>query len=283
MKTSLSLIILTYNEALNLEKCLRSTEGLVSEIIIVDSGSTDDTKEIAEKFGARFFVHEFKNQAEQFNWALEFIDPCGEWIMRLDADEELLPELKKEIEEKLPITPETVGGFYLNRRNYFLGKWIRHGGYYPTWFLRVFRKGWAKSEVREMDEHLVLLRGTSERFKNDFIDNNLKGLTDWKKKHRNYAEREARSYYREKIEEKSELTMEQAGRKRWVKKNIYYRLPPFLRVFFYFLYRYFFLLGFLDGWRGTQFHILQGVWYRGLIDKNIVFFKDKKRVFEEKA
>jgi glycosyltransferase involved in cell wall biosynthesis len=232
----------------------------------VDSGSTDGTKKIAEEFGAKFMVHEFKNQADQFNWALEHANPAGGWILRLDADEELLPELEKEIEEKLPKAEEAVGGFYLNRRNYFMGAWIKHGGYYPIWILRLFRKGAAKSEEREMDEHLVLLKGRAEKLENDFIDNNLNGLEAWKAKHRKYAMREARAYL---AHEDGREVGGQAGEKRKLKLNVYYRVPPFLRVILYFLYRYFPLLGFLDGWRGTQFHFLQGFWYRWLIDLNI--------------
>ncbi|TSC59866.1 MAG: glycosyl transferase family protein [Parcubacteria group bacterium LiPW_15] len=267
MKPSISLIILTYNEEANLPKCLKSVEGLAAEIVIVDSGSTDKTKEIAEKFGAKFIVHEFKNQADQFNWALANIELKGDWILRLDADEELLPELKEEIRAKLPDVSEDVCGLYLNRRNYFKGAWIKHGGYYPIWILRLFRKGAAKSEEREMDEHLVLLRGRAEKLANDFIDNNLKGLEEWKAKHRKYAMREARAYL---AHEDGKEVGGQAGAKRKMKLAVYYRVPPFLRVILYFLYRYFILLGFLDGWRGTQFHLLQGFWYRWLIDFNIV-------------
>lgn len=282
MKPNVTLIILTYNEEVNLPKCLKSVTGLASEIIIVDSGSTDGTKKIAEDFGVKFVVHEFKNQADQFNWAIDNLELRGDWILRLDADEELLPELKEEIMEKLPgVSPET-NGFYLNRRNYFKSVWIKYGGYYPIWILRLFRRGTARSEEREMDEHLVLLRGKAEKFKNDFIDNNLKGLSDWKEKHKKYAMREARAYLahedgkqvggqalRLSSGQALRPSSGQAGEKRWLKMNVYYRVPPFLRVILYFLYRYFFLLGFLDGWRGTQFHFLQGFWYRWLIDKNI--------------
>lgn len=272
MSLKISLIVLTYNEDVNLEKCLKSVEGLVSEIIIVDSGSTDKTKEIAEKYGAKFIFHKFINQAESFNWTLDNVEIGGEWVLRLDADEELLLELKTEIVEKLPNVSAEVSGFYLNRRNYFKGKWVRHGGYYPIWILRLFRKGMARSEEREMDEHLVLSGGKAEKFKNDFIDNNLKGLEEWKEKHRKYALREAKSFL---AQQNGEDVSGQAGAKRKLKLQIYYRVPPFLRVILYFLYRYFILLGFLDGWSGTQFHLLQGFWYRWIIDRNIVRLKNK--------
>lgn len=266
---NISLIVLTKNEELNLRKCLKSVEGLVSEIIIVDSKSADKTVEIGEEFGAKIFDHEFKNQAEQFNWALEQTHPAGDWIMRLDADEELLPELKSEISGKLSGAAEDIGGFYAKRRNMFMGRWIKYGGYYPTWLLRIFRNGWGKSEEREMDEHIILLRGKAEKLENDFMDNNLKGLGFWKEKHRGYAVREARTY----LTEAKESVGGEPGRKRDLKMNVYYKFPPFLRVVFYFLYRYIFLLGFLDGWRGTKFHLLQGFWYRWLVDVKILEIK----------
>ena len=275
MRVSITAIVLTYNEEANLRKCLESVRGLVSEIIVVDSGSTDRTKNIAEEFGAKFVVHEFKNQADQFNWALAHTEPKGEWILRLDADEELLPELRDEIAQTLPGAPADVSGFYLNRRNYFRGVWIKHGGYYPIWLLRLVRRGAAKSEVREMDEHLILLRGRTEKMRHDFIDNNLKGLEAWKEKHRQYALREACAYF---AHEDGKDVGGQAGEKRKLKLAVYYRFPPFLRVALYFLYRYFILLGFLDGWYGTQFHFLQGFWYRWLIDAELCKAKKRARI-----
>lgn len=262
MRPKITLIILTYNEEANLGRCLKSAGDLASEIIIVDSGSTDGTEKIAEEFGARFVFHEFKNQAEQFNWALGNTDPKGDWIMRLDADEYLTPELAEELKEKLSSAPEGVGGFLMKRRVYFLGSWIKHGGYYPSWFLRVLRRGQGKSELREMDEHLILTKGSEGRLDNDFADDNRNGLLRWMAKHRNYALREARSYW---AEVSSGLTP--GGRS--PKLAAYYRLPIFLRPLLYFFYRYFLQLGFLDGFGGLAFHFLQGFWYRWLIDKNI--------------
>ncbi len=271
MKPKISLIVLTYNEEANLPKCLKSVEGLVSEIIVVDSGSIDKTLEIAKKFDAKTFHHEFKNQADLFNWALAHTDPSGDWTMRLDADEELLPELVAEIEEKLPTLPAEINGVVLRRRVYFMGRWIRHGGYYPTDLLRIFRKGKGMSEEREMDEHLILKEGKEITLENDFIDNNLKGFKFWKEKHRAYAAREAKTLIAGEKNE-SGLGLE-AGRKRWLKMNVYYRAPAFLRVLAYFIYRYFFLLGFLDGWAGAKFHFYQGFWYRWIVDVNICRLK----------
>lgn len=261
MTQTISAIILTFNEEKNLEQCLKSIANFVSEIIIVDCGSTDKTLEIAEKYNAKIFTHPFVNQAEQFNWTLDNLEIKGDWILKLDSDEYLTNELKEEIKSLLTtnyqlLTPDT-NGFYIKRRVHFLGKWIKHGGYYPISFLRLWRKGKARSENRKMDEHIVLLEGKSEMLKNDFVDNNKNGLKAWLEKHKKYAVREA-----------EDVVAGNFGATK--KRNLYYKLPPFLRVFIYFFYRYFFRLGFLDGWTGTRFHFLHGFWYRWIVDKKIL-------------
>ena len=147
----LSVLVLTKNEEKNLGTCLKSVEGLADEVIIVDSFSTDTTKDIAKMYGARFYEHAFENQADQVNWALGNLDIKGDWILRLDADEYLTPELSKEIRETLQNTSEEITGYEMKRRVYFLGKWVRHGGYYPTWHLRLWQKGRGVDEEREVD------------------------------------------------------------------------------------------------------------------------------------
>lgn len=273
----ISLIVLTKDEEQNLKKCLQSVEGLVSEIIIIDSGSTDGTEPIAREFGARFITHEFKNQADQFNWALAHAEPKGEWIMRLDADEELIPELKEEIANKLSGLPAEVNGVILRRRLYFLGRFIRHGGYYPTELLRIFRRGKGVSEEREMDEHLILLEGRSVKFENDFADDNRKDLGFWIAKHNGYAAREARAIIGGSAGEvQAAFGGSQAEQKRWLKENVYQNFPLFIRPFFYYIYRYLFRLGFLDGKEGLVFHFLQAFWYRFLVDARLFEMRRKR-------
>lgn len=279
-KVPISVIILTYNEELNFEHCLKSVAGWAGEIIIIDSFSTDKTLEIAKKYGAQVHQHEFKNQADQFNWALDSVEIKNNWILRLDADERLTEELKKEIAEKLPNIPKEVAGFYIKRRVYFMGRWIKYGGYYPTWILRLFRKGEARSEEREMDEHIVLLDGKAEKLKNDFIDENHQNLEQWTAKHNRYSGREASERLKREVNPHTKnLVGGQAGRKRWIKQNIYIKLPLFCRAFAYFIYRYIFRLGFLDGREGLIFHFLQGCWHQFLIDAKIyeqIYEKNKK-------
>ncbi len=274
MKLPISVIILTFNEEINLARCLNSVDKWADEIIIVDSYSIDKTLEIAKKYGAKVVQHKFENQAQQFNWALDNVDIKNDWIFRLDADEWLTEELKEEITEVLQHKSAAINGFYIKRRVYFMGRWIRHGGYYPTWILRFFRKGKARSEEREMDEHIVLLEGRTGKLKYDFIDDNQKDLEWWTNKHNNFSTREVEAVLRERD---AKYLKGQAGQKRWIKERVYLKLPMFCRAFFYFIYRYFIRLGFLDGKEGLIFHFLQGFWYRFLIDAKLYEVKKENK------
>ena len=269
----LSVIILTYNEAANLPTCLASLQSINAEIFIIDSGSSDNTIEIAKQTGCQVFSHPFENQAKQLNWGLENLPISTPWIMRLDADERLTPELVDELKNTLSQTPQEITGYQVKRRVFFMGRWIRHGGYYPTWLLRVWRTGLGTCEQRWMDEHIILSQGATADLKYDIIDENQKGLTFWTDKHNRYADREVKDLLGVMIDEQDDLLntnqLSQASQRRWVKKNFYGRSPLFLRAFLYFLMRYFIGLGFLDGIQGLIFHFLQGFWYRFLVDAKI--------------
>lgn len=158
-----------------------------------------------------------------------------------------------------------------------MGKWIKHGDYYPTWILRLFRKGKGRSEERKMDEHIILLEGRAKKLANDFIDDNKKNLEFWIDKHNKFSSREVEEITKQLTTNDQQLTTKLSGQtaqKRWLKENFYYRLPLFCRAFLYFIYRYFFRLGFLDGKEGLIFHFLQGFWYRFLVDAK--FYEIKK-------
>jgi len=273
----LSIIILTYNESSNLPKCLISLNSIDAEIFIVDSASTDETVEIAKKAGCQVFTHSFENQAKQLNWALGNLPIRSSWIMRLDADERLTPELIQELQQKLPQTPNDITGYQVKRRVFFLGRWIKHGGYYPTWLLRLWRNGSGTCEERWMDEHIVLSHGKTANLQHDIIDENHKGLTFWTDKHNHYADREIKDIFASSLAEGDVLIeggqQSQASQRRWVKKNLYARSPLFLRAFVYFLMRYTIGLGFLDGIEGFIFHFLQGFWYRFLVDAKLYEMK----------
>ena len=187
----LTVIVLTYNEELHIRRCLENIKQYASKIYVIDSFSTDKTVDISKELGAVVLQNKWPgNQAEQFNWALDNINIETEWVLRLDADEYLLPELIEEFKERLPKIDKTISGIILKRRHIFLGKWVKRGTY-PVIILRMFRNGKGRCEQRLMDEHLILSDGDTITFENDFVDHNLNPLVWWIEKHNNYAIREA--------------------------------------------------------------------------------------------
>lgn len=267
LRNVLTVLILTKDEEANLPHTLVSLRDLDPRIVVVDSGSSDRTVEVARRAGAEVIHHPFTSQADQVNWSIESLPFDTEWIMRLDADERVTPELAAELRTILPAASSSTTAFEVKRRVYFWGRWIRYGGYYPTWLLRIWRVGAARSEQRSMDEHMISLRGTTGRLKHDIIDENHKGLSFWVEKHNQYSSREVSEMLRDSGV--VDRVTGQAARRRWLKVNVYRRAPPFARAVAYWAYRYFLLLGFLDGLPGLVFHFNQGLWYRLLVDAKL--------------
>jgi len=284
----LTVIILTKNEEKNLEKCIQSFQGIAKRIVVLDSFSTDGTVPLAEGLGAEVIYHKFENHAAQFNWGIKNANITTTWTMKIDADEEFTPDLAKEIDGKLDLLPNDVNGIILRRRVYFMGKWLRHGGKYPELLLRIFRTGHGMSEMKMMDEHLIIHNGKTVTFENDMIDNNNKDLEWWINKHNWYSNKEVLDY-QIKADAKSSnefisetTTSFQAKMKRFIKNHGYYSLPRFLRAHIYFIYRYYIRFGFLDGTEGRIYTFLQAYWYRFLVDaKMYECDKSGKRMKEQ--
>jgi glycosyltransferase involved in cell wall biosynthesis len=273
----LSVIILTFNEEANLPACLESLSGLRTEIFVVDSGSTDKTVEIAGRAGALVFEHEFDNYAAQRNWALENLPLRTEWILNLDADERLTPALLSEIKEALARPFIDVDGFMLRKRTIFMGRWIKHGGHYPSYHLRLFRRGRGRCEDRLYDQHF-LVDGRIESLKQDYLDVLTSDLSMWTQRHARWAEAEARQMLTQGDSSlahrvRSNVRGNPIERRRWLRDGPYAHAPLFLRPFLYWFYRYFLRLGFLDGREGLIFHFLQGCWFRFLVDAKIYELK----------
>ncbi len=271
-----TVLILTYNEEQHLARAIASVRSFARQVIVVDSFSTDRTLEIARGLGATVLQNCWENNhARQFNWGLDHAPIAGDWVMRLDADEYVTPELAEEIKRRLSALSADVSGIYFKRRIHFLGRWIRHGGMYPMWVLRLWRTGQGRCENRWMDEHIRLNEGASMRFDHDLVDENLNDLSWWTEKHNRYAVREAADLLNMKYQfaayddVASMDGREQSKIKRWIKERIYARLPLFVRPTAYFVYRYFLRLGFLDGIPGVIWHGLQGFWYRFLVDAKV--------------
>lgn len=279
-KSNLSVIILTRDEESNIGKCIESILPVTDLIYIVDSGSRDRTVEMARSLGAEVVHREWTNYADQMNWGLEHFAFSTDWVMRMDADETLTPQLVSALRKFLLSPDPNVSGVYVRRRVYFMGRWIRHGGYYPTWLLRVFRTGLGRCENQWMDEHVVVSEGETIFLKADIIDDNQKDLTFWTDKHNRYATREVLDILSKSGggRDGSETSLHgQARLRRWVKDNVYSRMPLFVRPWLYYFYRYFIRLGFLDGREGLIFHFLQGFWYRFLVDAKVYEYRKRQQ------
>ena len=265
----LAVIVLTFNEQTNLPDCLSSIAPLNGKLLIVDSGSTDNTLAIARAAGAQILEHPFHGYGEQRNWALTNLPFDADWILNLDADERLTPELAAEIGAALNSSPDDIAGYMLRRRTVFRGQWIRHGGHYPNYQLRLFRRGKGMCEDRLYDQHFVV-EGRVETLQNDYIDIAAGDLSSWSRRHFRWAAAEAEEQTRVHPQfaarVPASLSKGPIARRRWLRERLYGRTPLFVRPVAYFFYRYILRLGFLDGPQGFVFHCLQGFWYRFLVD-----------------
>jgi glycosyltransferase involved in cell wall biosynthesis len=266
---TLSVVIITYNEEANIGRTLESVKPLVSdgkgEIIVVDSGSTDRTVEMARSYGAKVFVEEWKGYAAQKNSVIDKAD--GEWILLLDADEEVDPEMAASVSKYLPIadkhreyaktsvpnsvadpifdaayeagTEDPQDAFAFARKNFFLGRWIKHGGFWPDPKIRLFRRGYARVEGRAVHETVKAERAGT--LNGAIIHHSYPTLSD----------------YIDHMNRYSSLGAEMAvanGPCGFSAINIV------LRPLATFIYNYFFRLGFLDGREGLLLHLYHAVY-----------------------
>ncbi|MBD2016718.1 glycosyltransferase family 2 protein [Microcoleus sp. FACHB-53] len=260
-KIPVSVLIPAKNEEANLPACLESLSR-ADEIFVVDSQSSDRSVEIAEQYGATVVQFHFDGRwPKKKNWSLENLPFRHEWVLIVDCDERIPPELWEEIEAA--IQNSAYDGYYLNRKVFFLGTWIRHGGRYPDWNLRLFKhkKGRYENlkteEIRntgdnEVHEH-VILEGASGYLKNDMLHIDFRDIYHWLERHNRYSNWEARVYLNllNSKEESGTIGASLWGnavqRKRFLKK-IWVRLPfkPTLRFILFYIIQ----LGFLDGKAG---------------------------------
>ena len=263
----LSAVVLTFNEEIHIARCIDSLRGVADEVFVIDSHSTDRTREIAKARGATVLSNRFINHARQFNWALDNAPLSGAWCLRIDADEYLSNELRASIQKVIQEgAPTEVDGYYLARAITFLGRKIKWSGFYPLWTLRLFRTGRGRCEERWMDEH-IHVAGHAAKLRGDLVDENLKGLEWWIDKHNAYATKEAIEMLniRHGFLRRPAAKLNN-GTKRFLKERVYAKLPAGLRAGLYFFYRYVVMLGILDGRAGFYWCFFQGFWYRLLVD-----------------
>jgi glycosyltransferase involved in cell wall biosynthesis len=264
-RSNIEILILTKDEEQNLPYSLAAVLPWADRVFIVDSGSTDRTPAIAAEFAerypgqVRFVVQPWLGYAKQKNWALDQLGFESDWVCIIDADEVVLPELRDEL---LAISGRPVGetaeaGFYINRYFIFLGHRLRHCGYYPSWNLRLFKRGKARYEEREVHEHM-LVDGPEGYLKGHLEHNDRRGLEVYMAKHNRYSTLEAREIHAVMTGTASASQHLDARffgnaleRRRWIKHVLYPRLPA--KWLARFVWMYVLKLGFLDGLTGLRF------------------------------
>ena len=272
MPRTLTAIVLTLNEAKHLERCLRSLGDLATEVLVVDSGSTDQTANIAHRFGARVLVNPWTNYATQFNWALDCGGITSDWCLRIDADEFVSDALRRALADFLAnAAPDAdITGVAVRRTMIFLQRPLRWGTMGNRFMLRLFRTGVGRCEDRWMDEHIVLRTGRSVRISAELFDENLNNIGWWVAKHNGYATREAIDLLQGREQHGAPPGASgvhfQDRFRRFLKHGVYARIPPTLRAVAYFFYRYVVRLGLLDGRAGLAYCVMQALWYRMLVD-----------------
>jgi glycosyltransferase involved in cell wall biosynthesis len=255
-----SVMVFTLNEALHLPSCLGAL-GWCDDIIVVDSFSTDVSETLCREAGARFFQHAFTGFGDQRNWALDHCAPKHEWILILDADERVTPELVEEFRARLKDAPPDLGAFRVRRRFHFWGRWLRHSSLYPTWVVRLARRGRIRYVNRGHAETQEV-EGRTGDLEHDLIDENLKGLEAWFERQNRYSTQEADYELAQEAApfDAAGLFARDGLRRRAALKRMAGRLP--FRPALYFLYAYVLRGGFLDGRDGFAFCMMKAMYQR---------------------
>jgi len=271
-----SFIILTYNEELHLPRLLASIAGLNADIFVLDSGSTDDTTDIARQAGASVLTNPFENHPRQWDFALKNFNITTPWVICLDADHTVTPELFQRLAQFRNEDHEHINGIYFNRKNYFKGKWIRFGGYYPFYQLKMIRYGIGYSDLNENMDHRIVVPGNTVVWKDGhIIEENLKenNIRFWIEKHNTYSDLVAHEEVERLLNQRAQTIKPNfwgaPDERRARLKQIWWQLPRYLRPMLYFSYRMIVQMGILDGRTGVIFHFLQGFWFRLVVDIKI--------------
>jgi glycosyltransferase involved in cell wall biosynthesis len=252
-----SVMIFTLNEERHLPSCLDAL-AWCDDVIVVDSFSTDRTQAICRERGARFYQHAFEGFGSQRNWALETIECRRPWILILDADERVPPELAAEMREAIINASEAVGAFRLRRRFYMWGRWLRYSSLYPTWVVRLIHKDRVRYVNRGHAETQDV-KGEIRDLENDLIDENLKGVDEWFERQNRYSRKDAEHELREEGKDGlAALFSADPLVRRAALKRLARRLPA--RGLIYFLYSYFWRRGFLDGRDGLMFCVMRSMY-----------------------
>lgn len=263
----MTVVVLARNEAANLRRCLESA-AWCDELVVVDDHSTDETPRIAEALGARVVKRRFETFASQRNWALDAAGLKHRWVLMLDADEELTPEGRREIERELSSADGETAAFRMCRRTMFLGRWLRYSDGFPVWIMRLVDRDRARFVDQGHGEMPVPpVPGRMGTLHEPFVHHPFhRGLSHWLERHIGYAEREARMELARQAEASlGDLFGRDPTRRRRALRNLGRRLPgrPLLR----FAYQYVWKRGFLEGRAGLAFSMLMAVYEAMIVVK----------------
>ena len=274
----ISAVILTHNEESNISYCLESIKR-ISNIYVVDSGSTDNTTSICERLGARVFHHPYTNHADQWRWALDNLPIGTPWILALDADFVVTRELLDRISREIDTLSEDIGGIYVRHLYQFGWGKIRFGGTKQYW-LRVIRRGCARPDTSDLVDFRFLVDRAVVRWHEAVIEHNRKDddISIWIAKQDKFSlrlavEEELRRRGLHAWDRTPRLFGTVDERFAWLRDR-WLGLPLFLRPVLYFVYRYLIAGGFLDGRAGFLYHVLQGFWLRLVVDWKTVQLRD---------
>lgn len=273
-KLPISVVVLTFNEEANIERCLASVVEAFDEVFVVDSYSRDRTKELALKFlpANVFFEREFLSYSDQRNWAQTSLPITNKWVLHLDADESVDSKLGAELQRRFASEPE-VDGFLVPVKVVFMGRFLRHGFLYPVYHNRLYRMGSGECDNRKWDNHFII-RGRTARLQRGLDNVVSPDITTWVMRHIKQASLVAQEIVERRngavatIEVEPKFLGSPIQRRKWLRYRLYNRLPKFVRPVGFFIFRYVFCLGFLDGKEGFIYHAMHA-WVRILIDVRI--------------
>ena len=272
MSCIVTAIIITKNESLHIGRCIDSIKH-VSNIVVVDSGSKDNTRNIVLEKGCDFYSNEWKGYSNQVNWAINKISNKTEWILRIDADE-IINESKLEIKTYLNQLSKDINGLNIRRNIYFGEELVKSGGISNKKILRIIRSGFGKCDNKKMDEHLIC-QGKIIDSPFTFSDISLINFKEFINKHIDYANLEASSRLSHlKDQNKRYKYSKDTIMRKFLRENIYYKTPPKLRPFLYYFYRLLIRGGIFDKTDAFYYHLFQGLMYRSFVE--YIYYKKHK-------
>ena len=284
----IAVIVITFNEEVNLPNALNSVSQWADQVFVIDSYSTDNTMEIAEKYGAKTYQNPFESVGKQRNWALKNLPIKGDWVLFIDGDEYLSEEIKQEISTTLTTVHADVHGFYTQIKYMHLGRWLRHGDLYQN-LIRMIRKDKGAYIDTEGWHEKMIVTGKVSRLNSYIIHDDQKDLSEWIPKQNQRILNDARERIDNDLKTKRFLLQSsnngstiEGGGSRWLRKMILLKLPPQIRPFTQFFYRYILRLGFLDGWPGFIYHFQYQFWYPLMVEVLYYQLKHQKATEESK-